>query len=52
MMSTTGMNLDALTSLQADVLRKLIKILQGLAASRQEETTPTQQPPIPASAPK
>ena len=51
-MATPGMNIDALASLQADELRKLIKSLQGLAASRQEEAIPTQQPPIPTSAPE
>ena len=45
-MATAGMNMDALARLQADELRKLIEILQGLAASRQEGTTPTQQPPV------
>ena len=49
-MATPGMNLDALSSLQADELRKLIESIQGLAASRQEETTPTRQPPVHASA--
>ena len=44
-MATPGVNLDALASLQEDELQKLIESLQGLAASRQEETTPTQQPP-------
>ena len=39
-MATSGMNLDALASLHADELQKLIKSIQGLAASRQEETTP------------
>ena len=46
------MNLDALASLQADELQKLIESLQGLAESRQEKTTPTQQPPISTSAPE
>ena len=45
-MASTGMNLDALTSLQAGDLQKLIESLQGLAASWQEGLTPTQQPPI------
>ena len=31
-MATAGMNLDAITSLQADELQKLIESLQGLAA--------------------
>ena len=44
-MATASMNLDALASLQADELQKLIKSLQGLAASRQEGTTPTRKPP-------
>ena len=51
MMATPGMNLDDLANLQADELQKLVEILQGLAASRQEEATPTQQPPVLASAP-
>ena len=51
-MATTGMNLGAIESLQADELRKIIESLQGLAASRQDETTPTQQPPIHASSPE
>ena len=51
-MATPGMNLDALFSLQADELQKLIESLQGLAASRQEEATPTRQPRIPDSAPE
>ena len=50
-MTTPSMNLDALVSLQADEIQQLIESLQGLAASRQEETTPTQQPPVHASAP-
>ena len=33
-MATAGMNLDAIASLQADELQKLIKSLQGLAVSR------------------
>ena len=37
------MNLDAMAGLQADDHQKLIEILQGLAAARQE---PTQQPPM------
>ena len=45
-MATAGMNLDAIASLQADELQKLIKSLQGIAASRQEGPTPTQQPPV------
>ena len=45
-MATAGMKLDALTSLQVDELRKIIEILQGLAASRQEGPTPTRQPPV------
>ena len=45
-MATAGMNLDAIASLQADELQKLIEILQGLAASRQEGPTPTQQQPV------
>ena len=40
---TEGINLDAIASLQADEHQKLIKNLQGLAASRQE---PTRQPPV------
>ena len=52
MMPPPGMNLDALASLQEDEIRKLIESLQGLAASRQEETTPTQKPPVHASAPE
>ena len=51
-MATPGMNLDELESLQADDLQNLIESLLGLAASRQKETTPTRQPPIPASAPE
>ena len=47
-MATPGINLDAMASLKTDELQKLIEILQGLAASRQEEA-PTRQPPIPAS---
>ena len=41
--ATSGMNLDAIASLQADELQKLIESLQGLAASRQE---PARQPPV------
>ena len=41
--ATAGMKLDVIASLQADDIQKLIKILQGLAASRQE---PTQQPTV------
>ena len=37
------MNLDAIAGLQADELQKLIEILKGLAAARQE---PTRQPPV------
>ena len=33
-MATPGVNLDALENLQAEELRKLIEILQGLAAPR------------------
>ena len=42
--ATEIMNLDAIASLQADELQKLIKSLQGLAAARQEPTrqSPTQ----------
>ena len=47
-MATPSINLDALASLQTDYLQKLIEILQGIVASRQEEY-PTQQPPIPDS---
>ena len=50
-MATSGMNQNALASLQADELQNLIESLQGLAESRQEETTPTQQPPVHASTP-
>ena len=50
-MATPGMNLDDLASLRVYELLKLIKILQGIMASRQEETTPTQQPPVHASTP-
>ena len=45
-MATAGMKLDALASLQADELRKLIKSLQRLAASMQEGTTPKRHPPV------
>ena len=51
-MSIPGVNLEALANLQVDNLRKLIEILQGLAASRTEETpTPTapSPPPVPAT---
>ena len=48
-MDTAGMNLDALARLQADEIQKIIENLQSLAASRQEEATPTQQPPVHAS---
>ena len=41
--ATAGMNLDAIASLHVDELQKLIKSLQGLAASSQE---PTRQPPV------
>ena len=44
-MATAGMNIDAIASLQADELQKLVESLQGLVASRQEGPTPTQQPP-------
>ena len=51
-MATPGMNLDALASLQADELQKLIESLQGIAAPRQEETAPTQPPLVHASTPE
>ena len=46
--ATEIMNLDAIASLQADELQKLIESLQGLAASRQE---PTRQPPVQTAIP-
>ena len=45
-MATAGMNMDALASLQADDIRNLTESLQGIAESRQEGITPTQQPPV------
>ena len=50
-MAITDMNLDAIASLQVDELQKLIERLQGLSASRQEDTKPTQQPPVHALTP-
>ena len=52
-MATSSVNLDALANLQADELRKIIEILQSLAASRTEvATTPTtpRRPPTPSTA--
>ena len=51
-MATLGVNLEALANLQEDDLRKLIEILQGLAAAiTGDDTTPTdsQTPHIPAT---
>ena len=50
-MDTPGANLEAMANLQADELQKIIKSLQGIAASRTGTNTPTapQPPHIPAA---